>query len=86
MAYTKLGNLSVIPSADLTSAASNANKARGTAVNAQDGAIGKTEGMEAWRAGTVGTFTTYSKVVASGPNPTDVWIDLSAIGTVYTPS
>lgn len=86
MAYGKLGNLSVIPAADLTSAASNANKGRGTAVNAQDGAIGKTEGMMAIRAGTVGTFTTYSVVLASGSAPTDVWIDLSAIGTVYTPS
>lgn len=82
-AYTKLGFLSVIPAADLISLTSNANAAGPARVG--DLGFGKRAGQLAIRAGTVGTPTTYSLVIASGDAPNAVWIDVSAIGTVYTP-
>lgn len=82
-AYTKMGFLSIIPAADLISLTSNANAAGPARVG--DLGAGKHAGQLAIRAGTVGTPTTYSLVIATGDAPNAVWMDVSIIGTVYTP-
>lgn len=84
MAYNKIGSYSVVPVADVIALGSNLNLGRAGSVNAQDGAIGKVPGAQVIR-GTFGTPSTYSVIMALGPLPADPWLDLSILGTVYTP-
>lgn len=73
---TKVGSYSVVPSADLISLTAPVNAARGTSIRNATGAIGKTAGEIVIRATTVGTVSTYSCVMASGPLPADPWFTL----------
>lgn len=78
--YTKLGQLTVVPSADLTSASSHAN-VRGPA-RVGDTGFGKKAGMIVVRDAGAGDLRL---VFATGSAPTDTWkvVDNSA---TYTPS
>ena len=80
MSYSKLGDLTVVPSADLTSAASAIN-ARSPA-RLGDTGVGKRGGMIVIRDAGGGDLRL---VFATGDAPTDTWkvVDNSA---TYTPS
>lgn len=82
--YTKLGQLSIVLSTDLTSLASDINAGRGTNVVTQDGAVGKTAGMLVVRATDIADPTTYSLVFSTGALPASIW--RAADGSAsYTP-
>jgi hypothetical protein len=78
--YPKLGDLTVVPSADLTSATSAAN--RKSPARLGDQGFGKRAGMIVVRDAGGGDLRL---VFATGSAPTDVWkvVDNSA---TYTPS
>ena len=78
-AYLKLGDLTIVPSADLTSLASAANTKSPARLG--DGGFGKKAGMIIVRDGGAGA---YSLVFATGPAAADTWkvVDNSA---TYTP-
>lgn len=79
-AYTLMGNLPVVPAAELISLTSNIN-VRGSA-RLGDAGAGKTAGMVVIRDS--GTGDRYSMVFATGGAAADVWLAVDG-ATKYTP-
>lgn len=80
--YNKLGGLTLIPTADLSDAASAANVK--TAGRLGDSGIGKRAGMVALRDN---GDDTYDLVIASGDGATDPWfVILIDDGSAVTPA
>lgn len=67
--YTLLGSLTVVPTADVASATSPINKAKGDTRKGGD-ASGKAKGMEILRDNGDGTYT---QLIALGSAATDKW-------------
>lgn len=79
--YPKMGHLSVIPAADLTSLTSAANAK--SAARVGDAGFGKRAGLLAVRDS--GTGDRYSIVFATGDAPSAVWLAVDG-ATKYTPA
>lgn len=81
-----MGNLPVVPAADLTSLTSDVNRRGPARVN---GAFGSNSEGTGKRGGTLvirdsGSGDRYSMVFATGSAPSDVWLNVDG-ATKYTP-